>query len=67
MGSMLYHRQRTECSRVRLPNGMNSLFASKLLVSTGPKFKDAGCTENVDVEVNLCPPGNTPILNICAK
>jgi hypothetical protein len=36
---------------------MNSLFPAKLLVATGPRYKDAGCTENVDVEVDLVPSG----------
>ncbi|KAF2645955.1 hypothetical protein P280DRAFT_503972 [Massarina eburnea CBS 473.64] len=44
--------------RVRLQKSMNPLFPSKLLISTGPKHRDAGCTENVDVEVNLIPPGS---------
>ncbi|KAF2690466.1 hypothetical protein K458DRAFT_105955 [Lentithecium fluviatile CBS 122367] len=44
--------------RVRLPKGMNSLFPSKLLLATGPKYKDAGCTDNVDIEVDLVPPGD---------
>lgn len=39
---------------------MNSMFSSKLLISTGPKHKDAGCTENADIEVELIPPGNKP-------
>lgn len=36
---------------------MNSMFSSKLLVSTGPRYKDVACTENVDIEVDLIPPG----------
>jgi hypothetical protein len=36
---------------------MNPLFPSKILISTGPKFKDAGCSETVDVEVDLIPSG----------
>jgi hypothetical protein len=39
--------------RVRLPNSMNPLFPSKILVSTGPRFRDAGCTENIEVEVEM--------------
>lgn len=46
-------------NRVRLPKGMNSLFSSKLLVMTGPKFKDANCTESMDIEVDLVPPGES--------
>ncbi|KAF2268835.1 hypothetical protein CC78DRAFT_354342 [Lojkania enalia] len=42
--------------RVRLPRGMNSLFPAKVLVSTGPQYKDK-CTENADIEVDLIPPG----------
>ncbi|KAJ4351576.1 uncharacterized protein N0V89_006919 [Didymosphaeria variabile] len=44
--------------RVRLPRDMNSMFSSKLLISTGPKYKDAGCTENADIEVEMIPPGS---------
>ncbi|KAF1948886.1 hypothetical protein CC80DRAFT_528745 [Byssothecium circinans] len=44
--------------RIRMQKGMNPLFPSKLLVSTGPKYKDVSCTENVDVEVDLVPPGS---------
>jgi hypothetical protein len=36
---------------------LTSLFASKLLIATGPKYKDEGCTEHVEVEVDLVPPG----------
>ncbi|KAK7187657.1 hypothetical protein PSPO01_06391 [Paraphaeosphaeria sporulosa] len=43
--------------RVRLPKDMNSMFSSKLLISTGPKHNDAGCTENADIEVEMIPPG----------
>jgi hypothetical protein len=42
---------------VRLPKGTNPLFPTKILVRTGPAFKDAGCSDNVDVEVDLVPPG----------
>ncbi|ORX92170.1 hypothetical protein BCR34DRAFT_460204, partial [Clohesyomyces aquaticus] len=55
-----YNRLKTKLEhdqRVRLPKGMNSLFPIKLLLGTGPRYKDAGCTENVEVEVNLVPPG----------
>ncbi|KAF2871728.1 hypothetical protein BDV95DRAFT_47673 [Massariosphaeria phaeospora] len=55
-----FHRIQTKLeadSRMRLPQGMNALFPSKLLLSTGPKYKDAGCTENMDIEVNIVPPG----------
>lgn len=43
--------------RVRLPKDMNSMFSSKLLISTGPKYNDVGCTENADIEVEMIPPG----------
>jgi hypothetical protein len=36
---------------------MNPLFPSKILVSTGPKFLDTGCTTPVMIEVTLVPPG----------
>jgi hypothetical protein len=38
---------------------MNSLFPAKVLVATGPKYKDAGCTDNIDIEVDLVPAGIT--------
>ncbi|KAL1593284.1 hypothetical protein SLS60_010892 [Paraconiothyrium brasiliense] len=55
--------------RVRLPRDMNSMFSSKLLISTGPKYKDAGCTENADIEVEMIPPGShgTPPSDILRK
>jgi hypothetical protein len=43
--------------RVRLPDGMNSLFPSKILVRTGPEYRDPGCTETCTIEVDLIPPG----------
>jgi hypothetical protein len=42
---------------VRLPEGVNSLFPAKILVRTGPAYKDEGCTQAADVEVDLVPPG----------
>jgi hypothetical protein len=42
---------------------MNPMFSSKLLISTGPKYNDTGCTENADIEVEMIPPGNTPGVN----
>lgn len=47
----------TDRLRVRLPKDMTSMFSFKLLVSTGPKYKDFGCTENFDIEVDVIPPG----------
>ncbi|KAH7130386.1 hypothetical protein B0J11DRAFT_401866, partial [Dendryphion nanum] len=44
--------------RVKLPKGMNTLFASRVLIRTGPDYKDIGCTENLDVELILVPPGS---------
>ncbi|KAF2659156.1 hypothetical protein K491DRAFT_702415 [Lophiostoma macrostomum CBS 122681] len=43
--------------RVRLPKGINSLFPIKILIKTGPHFKDSGCTTTADVELDLLPPG----------
>ncbi|KAF1944404.1 hypothetical protein EJ02DRAFT_442678 [Clathrospora elynae] len=43
--------------RVQLPEGMNSLFPSKMLVRTGPAYHDIGCTNTATIEVNLIPPG----------
>ncbi|CAI6342117.1 unnamed protein product [Periconia digitata] len=45
-------------ARIRLPTSMNPLFPSKILVSTGPKFRDTACSENIDVELDLIPPGS---------
>jgi hypothetical protein len=44
-------------SSIRLPDGMNSLFPAKILVRTGPAYKDEGCTQTADIEVDLLPPG----------
>lgn len=41
---------------------MNSMFSSKILVATGPKYKDSGCSENVDVEVEMIPPGRHSLI-----
>jgi hypothetical protein len=46
-------------SSVRLPEGMNSLFPAKILVRTGPAYKDEGCTQAADIEVDLIPPGKS--------
>ncbi|KAF1919556.1 hypothetical protein BDU57DRAFT_144367 [Ampelomyces quisqualis] len=43
--------------RVRLPEGINSLFPAKILVRTGPAYKDENCTQAGDIEVDLIPPG----------
>ncbi|KAJ4368019.1 hypothetical protein N0V83_006374 [Neocucurbitaria cava] len=55
--------------RVQLPDGMNPLFPSKLLVRTGPTFKDAGCTSAATIEVYLIPPGSheTPSSGLLGK
>ncbi|KAH7089234.1 hypothetical protein FB567DRAFT_426404, partial [Paraphoma chrysanthemicola] len=55
--------------RVRLPEGINSLFPAKILVRTGPQYKDEGCTQAADVEVDLLPPGSngTPPSGSLAK
>ncbi|CAO2654576.1 Nn.00g113090.m01.CDS01 [Neocucurbitaria sp. VM-36] len=55
--------------RIQLPDGMNPLFPSKLLVSTGPAFKDAGCTSAATIEVYLIPPGSheTPSSGMLSK
>jgi hypothetical protein len=47
----------TDDCRVRLPDGMNSLFPAKILVRTGPAYHDEGCTQAADIEVDLIPPG----------
>ncbi|KAF2180060.1 hypothetical protein K469DRAFT_693527 [Zopfia rhizophila CBS 207.26] len=44
--------------RTRLPKGMNALFPTKILLSTGPKYNDFNCPQNADVEVDLVPPGS---------
>jgi hypothetical protein len=48
--------QANDCS-VRLPEGINSLFPAKILIRTGPAYKDEGCTQAADIEVDLVPPG----------
>ncbi|KAF2010075.1 hypothetical protein BU24DRAFT_467562 [Aaosphaeria arxii CBS 175.79] len=55
--------------RVRLPRDMNPLFPSKILISTGPKFRDAGCTHDMEVELDLVPPGSqgTPPNDVLRK
>jgi hypothetical protein len=38
---------------------MVPLFPAKILIATGPKYKDANCIENAEVEVDLVPPGKS--------
>lgn len=51
------HGALTDKCSVRLPEGINSLFPAKLLIRTGPEYKDEGCAQSVDIEVDLVPPG----------
>ncbi|CAE7199771.1 hypothetical protein P3342_010313 [Pyrenophora teres f. teres] len=44
--------------RVHIPDGMNSLIPTKLLVQTGPAYLDTGCTRPGTVEVYLIPSGS---------
>lgn len=44
--------------RVRLPDGMNPLFPAKILVRTGPGYKDEGCSDAATIEVDIIPPGS---------
>lgn len=44
---------------IRLPQGINSLFPARLLVRTGPAFKDNDCTHSGDIEVDIVPPGES--------
>ncbi|KAF9694691.1 hypothetical protein EKO04_007546 [Ascochyta lentis] len=44
--------------RVRLPTGANPLLPFKILVWTGPEYKDQGCTENASIELDLVPSGS---------
>ncbi|CAG5163645.1 uncharacterized protein ALTATR162_LOCUS6513 [Alternaria atra] len=55
--------------RVRLPEGMNPLFPSKMVVQTGPSFLDTGCTRPATIEVYLVPSGSyeTPSNGTLAK
>ncbi|KAL1605533.1 hypothetical protein SLS59_003335 [Nothophoma quercina] len=48
--------------RVRLPTGVNPLLPFKILVWTGPEYKDHRCTANASIELDLVPSGssNTP-------
>ncbi|KAF3003550.1 hypothetical protein E8E13_005969 [Curvularia kusanoi] len=43
--------------RVRLPTGMNPLLPFKILVWTGPDYKDLGCAVNASIELDLIPSG----------
>ena len=45
------------CSSVHMPEGMNPLIPTKLLVQTGPAYLDTGCTNPGTVEVHLIPSG----------
>ncbi|KAH7394926.1 hypothetical protein DE146DRAFT_678738 [Phaeosphaeria sp. MPI-PUGE-AT-0046c] len=42
--------------RIRLPEGINSLFPARLLVRTGPAFRDKDCAHSGDIEVDIIPP-----------
>ncbi|KAF1830984.1 hypothetical protein BDW02DRAFT_601183 [Decorospora gaudefroyi] len=44
--------------RMHLPDGLNDLFPSKILVQTGPPHHDIGCTASAMIEVNLVPTGS---------
>ncbi|RMZ72415.1 hypothetical protein GMOD_00007394 [Pyrenophora seminiperda CCB06] len=44
--------------RVHMPEGMNPLIPTKLLVQTGPAYLDTGCTRPGTVEVHLIPSGS---------
>ena len=44
-------------TRVRLPTGVNPLLPFKILVWTGPEYKDHGCTANASIELDLVPSG----------
>lgn len=67
MGCAYFVPIRSNVNSVRLPKGMNALFPTKILLRTGPAFKDRGCTENVDVEVDLVPPGECLMCNMARK
>ncbi|KAF3052605.1 hypothetical protein E8E11_010267 [Didymella keratinophila] len=41
--------------RIRLPTGMNPLLPFKVLVWTGPEYKDEGCSINASIELDLVP------------
>lgn len=51
------HMALADSDSVQLPAGMNPLTPSKILVQTGPRFKDIACTGSVTIEVYLLPPG----------
>ncbi|KAH9874384.1 hypothetical protein IAQ61_003573 [Plenodomus lingam] len=42
--------------RVVISDGMNPLFPFKILVCTGPAYKDLGCHKAAAIEVNMIPP-----------
>ncbi|PSN62320.1 hypothetical protein BS50DRAFT_502737 [Corynespora cassiicola Philippines] len=50
--------------RIRMTETMNSLFTTKLLLATGPQFKDIGCTQSAEIVVYLIPPGKVDRITI---
>ncbi|KAH6614151.1 hypothetical protein C7974DRAFT_321118 [Boeremia exigua] len=44
-------------SRIALQRGMNPLLPFKILIWTGPKYKDRGCTVPASIELDLIPSG----------
>jgi hypothetical protein len=57
MSSQRIRSTKADTHSVQIPEGMNPLLPSKILVSTGPAYRDLGCTEFRTVEVNMIPPG----------
>ncbi|KAF2855540.1 hypothetical protein T440DRAFT_513650 [Plenodomus tracheiphilus IPT5] len=57
------------CNSVTLPDGMNPLFPFKILVRTGPAYRDLGCHEMAIIEVNMVPPGScgSPVSGTLSK
>ncbi|KAL1652945.1 hypothetical protein SLS61_004566 [Didymella pomorum] len=43
--------------RVRLPTGMNPLLPFKVLLWSGPEYKDEGCSINASIELSFVPSG----------
>jgi hypothetical protein len=62
-------RSPTDTHSVRLPEGMNPLFPSRILVQTGPAYHDTGCKGPATIEVNLVPSGQflSRLMNDFAK
>ncbi|KAJ8109943.1 hypothetical protein OPT61_g7083 [Boeremia exigua] len=44
--------------RIRIQTGLNSLLPFKILIWTGPEFKDQGCSVSASIEMDFVPSGS---------